>query len=181
LRKREPFRLKLPAGSIKNALVALGGILLIVHIGILVMFIAGGLMLKSYNNAWANVQPEKRQLDEFKDILNLTKQYEELFSRLVKERLSIAPKLNCISDVLTPGVWLSELSISGGIFQLKGSCVSASAQEMARIGGYLNGLRQNNELAKDFARLELISVQRRKIGPQEVVDFYISSKDLRGK
>src|SRR3989338_7010346 len=79
LRKRESFRLKLPAGSIKNLLVALGGVFILVHIGILVMFIAGGFVLKSYNKAWANVQPEKRQLDEFKESVTLTKQYEELF------------------------------------------------------------------------------------------------------
>lgn len=151
-------------------------IVVLVHLFLQVIILFQGLMLGPAEKAFAAMEPQRLQVDELKAKMEQTKVLEELLARFNAQRFSLSPKLNAISDSVTEGLWLYELVLSRDACELKGSCVSLGAQELAQIGKFLNNLRALPELSKAFPRLELVSVQRRKVGAVEVVDFIISSK-----
>ena len=146
------------------------------HLGLQAIIFFQSLMLNHAERAFAAIGPQRLEVDELKAKMDKTKVLEELMVRLGTQRFSVSPKLNAISDAVTDGVWLYELALSKDACELKGSCVSLGAQELAQIWKFLNSLRALPELYKAFPRLELASVQRRKIGDVEVVDFIISSQ-----
>lgn len=177
LRKKESFKFNIPKEGLKNSFTVLlpAGIVFI-HIFIQGIIITKGLMLKQAEGAFRAVGPQKKQLDEMEFQIQKIKALDEFFLRSASQRLITAQKLNIISDVLPPELWLTELSVSKDIWEIKGGSVSAAAQDMANIRKFLNALKTNKQISGSLSSLELVSVQRNKLGPTEVVDFTISSK-----
>ena len=175
LRKREPFKFNLSGNYLKN--IALPAIVIFILVNALIplLIISKSVMLKQVKSYFLSIQPQVKQIDEISLQVHRFKAQDDVFSRLIKARLTTAVKLSAISDCLSQGVWLSELWFSKDILEIKGSCVSAEAQEMAQIGKFLNALKADKQIGASFIRLELASVQRRKLGATEVVDFIINS------
>lgn len=180
LRKKQIFQFNLPQGKripfvgLVIAFFILPHILLPVCIGI------NSFRLKRAEAALKRIGPQKQQVDALKLQVDAARGLEALDLRLGQERFLSSPKLNAVSDSLSDGVWLEELTFSKEALEIKGSCYSLEGQELTQIGNFLNALKSDSSIAKDFPRLELVSVQRRKLGAIEVVDFAISSK-MQGK
>lgn len=145
-----------------------------IHLLLISFMAINSMMLKHLTSSFIKIEPQKKQIDAVKNELQRYKDLQELFSRLMKQRINTAIELNIISDCLPQGVWLYELSFSKGIWKIQGSCISVSGSETEQIGKFLNALKANRE--DSFRDLELVSIQRRKIAATEVVDFVISSK-----
>lgn len=175
LRKKQQVRLGFPKEYNKNIIKTVILIFISIHILIILLIAINSIMLKHLAASFIKIEPQKKQIDEVKGGLQKYKNLEDLFLRLSKQRIGMAPKLNTISDSLPQGVWLYELSFSKDIWKIQGNCISASSSETAQIGKFLNSLKSNDG-GSAFRDLELISIQRKKMGATEVVDFIITSK-----
>lgn len=149
---------------------------LIPHIFLQILIISNSVRLKFAESNFAKIQPQKAKADEVKSLLDTIKAQENLMARLLAQRFICAAKLNSINDILPEGVWLTELSLAKEGCEIKGSSVSLAGQEITQIRKFLSALKNDPALLKDFLRLELVTIQRRKISSQEVVDFVISSQ-----
>ncbi len=177
LRKRfKPLRFNLPVKNIRNAALLVSAVFLLAHIFFPILIFINSFRLKLLKEAFVKIEPQREQIDEIRGQLQKLKSLDELFQRIGRQRLSLAVRLNIISDYLPQGVWLEELSLSKEIWKIKGSCISGLESEMSQIGKFLDALKSAAASGKDFANLELVSVQRRKLGPTELVDFVFGSK-----
>lgn len=175
-KKRRAFQFKVSADNLRKILrQAIAGFVLI-HLLIPLITFTKNLKLKQVKRAFVNIQPQKEEIDEIRNQLQKFKSLDELSQRMRRQRLAVAPRLNIISDYLPQGVWLSELSVSKNVWEIKGSCIFGIESEMAQIGKFLDAIKADARSSKDFASLELISVQRRKLGPTEIADFILGSK-----
>lgn len=177
LRKKvQLLRFNLPVKNIRGIAILAIAVFLLAHIFFPVLILINSLRLKLLRKAFVNIKPQKEQLDEIRNQLEKLKSLDELFQRMGRQRLSLAVRLNTISDYLPQGVWLDELSLSRESWKIKGSCIFGLESEMSQIGKFLDSLKSAAASGKDFANLELVSVQRRKLGPTELVDFVFGSK-----
>lgn len=177
LRKRfKPLCFNLPVKNIRNIAILTIAVFLLVHIFFPMLILINSLRLKLLKKAFVKIEPQKEQIDEISGQLQKLKSLDELFQRIGRQRLSLAVRLNIVSDYLPQGVWLDELSLSKEIWKIKGSCIFGSESEMSQIGKFLDALKSAAASGRDFANLELVSVQRRKLGPTELVDFVFGSK-----
>ena len=175
-KKRRAFWPNLSAGNLKKFLPPVIAGFVFMHILIPLIVLTKNLSLKQAKRAFVNIQPQKEKLDEIRNQLLKFKSLDELSQRMRRQRLALAPRLNIISDYLPQGVWLTELTFAKDAWEIKGSCIFGIDSEMSQIGKFLQALKSDARLAKDFASLELVSVQRRKLGPTELVDFILGSK-----
>lgn len=175
LRKKQKVKLDFLKNYSKNIIKPVILIFISIHILLILLVAIDSVMLKHFTKSFIEIEPQKKQIDEVKGELQKYKNLEELFLRLSKQRLSIAPKLNIISDSLPHGIWLYELSFSKEIWKIQGNCISAPGLETTQIGKFLNSLKASDGEG-GFRDIELLSIQRKKIGATEVVDFVISSK-----
>lgn len=175
-KKRRAFQFKALADNAKKFLRPVIAGFILIHLFIPLITFTKNLRLKQAKRTFTNIQPQKEEIDEVRNQLQKFKSLDELFRRLRSQRLAVAPRLNIISDYLPQGVWLSELSVSKNVWEIKGSCIFGIESEMAQIGEFLQALKSDARFAKDFAGLELVSVQRKKLGPTEIVDFIFGSK-----
>ncbi|OGX24214.1 MAG: hypothetical protein A3J51_01445 [Omnitrophica WOR_2 bacterium RIFCSPHIGHO2_02_FULL_45_21] len=179
-KKRRAFRPKLSVDSLRKILgPAIAGFVFI-HLLIPVVTFSQKLSLGRAKKAFLDIQPQKEKLDEIRNQLKGFGNLDELFKRMRGQRSGIAPQLNIISDYLPQGIWLSGLSVSKSAWEIKGSCIFGTEGEMAQIGKFLQALKSDARLDKDFASLELVSVERRKLGTTELADFILGSK-TKGK
>lgn len=175
-KKRRAFQFKLSADNLRKILRPVIAGFVFIHLFIPFITFTENLRLKQARKAFVNIQPQKEKLDEIRNQVQKFGSLDELFQRMRVQRSNVAPRLNIISDYLPQGLWLFELSISKNAWEIKGSCIFGIESEMAQIGKFLEALKSDARFAKDFASLELISVQRRKLGPTELVDFILGSK-----
>lgn len=173
-RKKQLPQFKFPQGNLKKFLAILIAVWMLVHFLLQVFIIINAVRLRQQEKAFAGILPQKQQVDEIKAHVDKAKAFEDLFSRVSVRRFVAAAKLDYLSDVLPEGVWFQELSFSQEMGEIKGSCISLNAQELTQVGKFLNALRADKQMRKDFPRIELVSVQRRKLGATEIVDFVIS-------
>lgn len=134
------------------------------------------LLLRRVNKALDSIAPQRKQIDQIREERLKHTALEKLFSSLFQSRLSVAPRLNAVSNGLPQGLWLDEFLFSGSVWEIKGKCFSASSSEMAQIGQFLNILKSDKDSARAFGGLELGLVQRKKIGPTEIAEWTINSK-----
>ncbi|MDO8748166.1 MAG: hypothetical protein Q7J72_03495 [Candidatus Omnitrophota bacterium] len=176
LRRGQKTAFNLPQGFLKK-IVALGiSVVILPNILIPALVLAKSLRLKQASKALDNIAPQRKQIDRIREESAKHKALEKLFSGMYSSRLSIAPKLNAVSDGLPQGVWLDEVLFSGENWEIKGKCFSVSSSEMTQIGQFLNVLKSNKDSARAFSSLELGSVQRKKLGPTEIAEWNINSK-----
>lgn len=176
LRKRQINQFTLPKKYLNSALLLVIAVIAITHILIQGLIVSKGLMYASAEKRMRSIQPQKQIVEEMRSAVQKYKTLEDISSRLSRQRLAIAPVLNYTAHSIPQGVWLTQLSLTKEGWELRGSCVSAAGSEMAQIGKFLQALKQDAQMRSVFAKLELASVQRKKVGPTEVVEFIISSK-----
>ncbi len=174
-RKKPAFRLGLPKKYLRSAALLVAGAVIAAQILLQALILIRGLMLTGAQRRISGIRPKMLIVDALREDVRKYRSLEGLFLAAGQPRLRGAPVLNFIASSLPEGMWLSELSLSRDGGEIKGSCFSAQGSEMARIGEFLNALKQDAAAGAVFSKLELSSVQRKKLGPTEVVEFVINS------
>ena len=71
------------------------------------------------------ITPEKRQVDQIVGRLDVLRQKLDLIEGITSgKRVLWAQKLNIVSDLILPGVWLERMILAPGFFSLEGKSVS---------------------------------------------------------
>ena len=194
-KQRKSFtHLKLSVASqlpiFKICLYVAGG-LVVVHTLLVLILVQQSYSLRGLKSRWEGIA-EKRKV-----VFELTQRHEELtarektFQQLTSGRPLWARRLKGLSDSMVPGVWLRVLSMGersvaastpkdkGGkssvakILVLEGTVASVRGDELAMIGRFVRGLKENQDFFSDFQGVEVDSTRRRSIKDIEVMDFKI--------
>lgn len=130
---------------------------------------------------WTELAPVKKKVNIVKQELSDLSQRVGGIDQLVVKRFLWSEKLNQLSDLIAPGIWLSELSLTPALparglpasLNLKGSVISQYGEEMAIVGKFMANLKKHKGFSEDFANIELKLIQRREIKDAEIVDFVL--------
>ena len=152
------------------------GILIIVHLYLSSVIIAGNIRLGLLDNKWQSLKPQRQMLEDSRKGYQGLSQDDAAVQQLAKEGIMWAKKLNKLSLNLPAGIWFNEISVSPKDFILKGSVVSLQQEEMNAINKFMDNLKKDSVFLKDFSNLELTSVQKKVIGGYDIADFVLSAK-----
>ncbi|MDD5476640.1 MAG: PilN domain-containing protein [Candidatus Omnitrophica bacterium] len=156
------------------AIPVLLGLFVLAHFYFAVISIAKGGQLASLKRKWTALEPQKKIVDEFNQQYSLTSQDASLTQLLTSQRILWAQKLNKLSLNLPAGVWFNDISLVKQNLTIQGSVISLKMEELNLINKLLDSLKADNGFFKDFAGLELSSVQKRSIGSYDVADFVLT-------
>ncbi len=152
-------------------------LMLVVHLFLGALWLAGMGRLSGYRANWQKVLPDKTVLDSInKESGDLKKKINMISDMTIKKSVLWAPKFNAISDVLPRGLWIRKMTLDKTGLVLEGSVVSKTRNEINNVGLFLSALKQNDDFMKDFSSLEVNSIQRGKTNAIEVTDFTVMAK-----
>ncbi len=149
-------------------------ILIIVHIIIASLGVTRYSQLSLLKNKWEKMLPERKTLEEFNNEHMLYSEGSKDIQKLVNERINWAEKLDRLSSILPPGMWLESISVSGKAFNLHGKVVSLAKEEVSLIRNFVDDLKNKPNFVKNFSTLELSSIKKETIGGYQVADFNLS-------
>lgn len=130
---------------------------------------------------WAELAPLRKSVDVIRqETADLDKRAGGI-DRLMVRRFLWSEKLNQLSNLVIPGIWIRTLSLNPSppsknlplTLNLKGSVVSRQGEEMAIVGKFITNLKNDRDFSEDFNNIELKSIQRRGIRGTEVMDFVL--------
>ena len=149
------------------------GLLVIVH-----LFLGGFLLLKSLqhkilNKKWTQLSSQFQKVNEWKRQYNISSQQIEQMDKMLAQRITISDKMQILSKVLPNGIWFNHLNLNNKEFNLKGSVVSMTKNQMHLLNLFLNRLKEDELFFKDFVRLELGHMSMRILGGFSIMDFIL--------
>ncbi len=152
-------------------------LMLVVHLFLGALWLAGMGRLSGYRANWQKVLPDKTVLDSInKESGDLKKKINMISDMTIKKSVLWAPKFNAISDALPRGLWIRKMTLDKAGLSMEGSVVSKTQNEINNVGLFLSVLKQNDDFMKDFSSLEVNSIQRGKNNAIEVTDFTVMAK-----
>ena len=146
--------------------------------------------LKRLNKRWAEMNQSHMRLLELKAQIKQVSDRVVTIEDMLRRRFVWARKLNQLSDTMSKGIWLKEVSLVSKTRQpaakgekpkkfyslvLRGSAVSQDEEETAVIGKFMKDLKDEKEFFADFSDIELNSIQSDKINNRNVMHFTITS------
>lgn len=179
LRKQKKLDLKLDLEMVDKIKFLAGGVFAgILILLILLLVIGSAVRKKQIVNLMMKEQaiaPKKAQAEEAnKDILFLMAKMAEL-DEITKRKFLWSKKLNELSDLVLPGIWLTRIYTDPeGRFMIEGSVISKKEEAMATVGKFMKDIRESQAFFRDFSNIKLESVQRKGTSDRDVVDFKIA-------
>jgi len=149
------------------------GLLICVHIYLAILNITKNNQLRTLNNKWQELQPQRKILEDFNKEYAILSEDAAAIQQLTKQRINWAEKLNKLSVNLPSGIWFNEISIFSRDFTLQGSVVSLQKEELSLINKLIDSLKNDTTFFKDLNNLELSSVQKKIIGGYDIADFIL--------
>ncbi len=160
--------------GVGSALVLL---MLVVHLSLGALWLAGMGRLSVYRANWQKLSADKTALDAINnESKDLKKKINMIADMTTRKSVLWAPKFNAISEALPRGLWLRKMTLDKTGLIMEGSVVSKTGNEINNVGLFLSALKQNNDFMKDFSSLEVNSIQRGKTNAIEVTDFTVMAK-----
>ncbi|MBU1932853.1 MAG: PilN domain-containing protein [Candidatus Omnitrophica bacterium] len=178
LRKQKKMDFKLDLEVIGKVKFLAGGVFAGIVIFIIIFLFAGssirkkqiiGLMMKEQA-----ISAEKTRAEEAnKEIIFLMAKMTEL-DEIMKRKFNWSRKLNELSDLVLPGIWLTRIYTDAeDRLIIEGSVVSKKEEAMATVGKFMKDIRENESFFRDFSNMKLESVQRKGTGDRDVVDYRV--------
>jgi len=173
----DAVKLNIPKEVIVGVGVGVILMLLGVHLFLGAIWLVSQGRLNKINAAWQLVVPDKTALDSMnRQNGDLKKKIATISDMTTNKLVFWAPKFNAISDAIPKGLWLRKMTLDKTALTMEGSVVSKNESEINNVGVFLSTLRQNDAFMKDFASLEVNSIQRSKDNTVEVTDFTVTAK-----
>lgn len=169
-------------------LLASNAVFIAILLIISVVNLSRTITLRALNTRLEGLAPEQQKIIEIQRKTSQFKAKNSLFSPFVSGRFYWSKKLNVLSDLIIPGIWLRDLSFEKNLLsttgrsstgqvsfsyslKINGTAVSIEGDEMSIINDFIKGLKTNPEFFEDFKTIELESILRRRIASVEVMDF----------
>lgn len=183
----------------KIPLVVFGGLVLF-HLLFISLNTVTKIRLKSLKNNWQGISLKREKLNQIKAELKEVNAKIPLIEQLMRDRILWSRKLNQISELAVPGVWLNELSLEIKeealprpiartkvktpaakpkvlkYLIIEGSCASRGKDEPALIGRFMQNLKSDASFSSDFTGIELGPIKERRIEQIEVMDFILTGR-----
>jgi hypothetical protein len=192
---------------LKNIPVRLIAVILIaslvsIHILLFGVGMYSRLAIDRLDKAFTGMTSGRKEADSIKAQIALKKNKVDAINSLIAKRFSWSKKLNALSDSMTTGVWLNELSYEERMREgtpqaaaqkgvktepkqpamrtilkylvLTGHASSVGGQGTALIGKFISSLKDNSSFYSDFQQIELVTMKSGKYDGQEVMDFKIA-------
>lgn len=119
-----------------------------------------------------SIKKEAGEAELLNQELNLFKQKIGIIDELMSRRFLWAKKLNQLSDLVSPGIWLTDFFFDPQqSMRISGSVVSKKGEEMAFVAKFMKNLKEDSSFFAGFKDIELEGIQRRIVQNIEVVDF----------
>lgn len=162
-----------------EVVIGLGGgliiLLVFVHIGLLLINFGKIGEHKKLQAKWSEISPDKERIDA---VINEKRTLESKINDIKKitegDTVQWSQKLNILSNRLPRGVWLKKVALTDEMFFIEGSAISRQKQEMLSVTNFTSNLKKDENFLKDFADMDLGSIQRRTIKKIEIADFLIT-------
>lgn len=123
------------------------------------------------------LKQEAKEAELLSQELSSFKQKLRIIDELMRRRFLWSKKLNELSNLVSPGVWLTEFFFDPQqLMRISGSVVSKKGEEMAFVARFMKNLEGDVSFFGDFKEIELEGIQRRSVQGREVVDFTLVLK-----
>jgi Tfp pilus assembly protein PilN len=175
-KKESPFKLNLDIDRFKVWIAGGIGAILV----LLIIFLSLGLFIRKFqiNKLLTKEKGFSYRLSQIEGVnkeISVLKVKMSVLDELTKRRFLWARKLNQLSDLMLPGIWLTHVyTDSENRFMIEGSVISKSEEEMASVGKFMKNIKEDVEFFKDFRNIKLESVQRNNRNNMDIVDFKIA-------
>lgn len=151
------------------------GSLFIIHLLLTAVLTLKAMSRARLDRQWQEIKPQKEQIDILKKDMQMMEDKLKTIQQLTtKSKIIWSEKLNIVSDVMPNGVWLRRIFLSGNNLEIEGSAASKRGEEMILVSRFVNNLKKDNRFYLDCQDIAVGSIQRRKIGHIELVDFVIN-------
>lgn len=171
------------SGFSKEKLIIAGslaaGLLVAAHLFLFFSFASKSRQRAELNKQWQGLSSQRGLLEELKKDYGPQAQALKQAGKIDAGVGKWALRLNRMSMDLPYGVWFNFLSFDSGSFILKGSAVSLEKEELSLINKFMDNLKDDKALSRDFSNLTLGAVQRRTLGGYDIVDFTLSASQRK--
>jgi hypothetical protein len=109
------------------------------------------------------ITPEKRQVDIIIGNLTALRQKIGTIENITSgKRVLWAQKLNIVSDIILPGVWLEKMTLEKGFLSLEGKSVSNKGAQLALISNFNIQLRNSPVFMMGVKSVDISLIDRTK-------------------
>ncbi|MCM8782157.1 MAG: hypothetical protein NC828_03810 [Candidatus Omnitrophica bacterium] len=151
-------------------------------LGALIFFKA--VLLKKLDLQWQPLQPKKAEMEKINLECATLEKIVLPVRQLVENKFLWSKKLNQISDLMIPGVWLNRLvfeeqfkDVQKGVYKkaliLEGCAVSSFGEETALIGKFIKVLQEDKEFFSDFSEIKSGPLEKAVIEKTPIMYFRI--------
>lgn len=166
------------------------GILLALHLVLGFAVLLKGASLKRLNSRWQLLKSQGTEIEDLNTKMKAAKKVVLPVRQLIEGRIYWSRKLNQLSDRMTPGIWLTGLTVNtqgssdrksgyGGSVHLQGYAAALYGDETALVGEFIKALQEDEEFIRSFDSVELNSMTRETLAGNAVMNFGVSLS-LRG-
>lgn len=196
LRKKvSPFagiaKMNLSSIDVKNIpvlhiVIGICGIVVALQIGLFAFGMISSAQLSAVSKRLSELMPQKKEADVLKARVTDINRRSAAIDELMLKRFSWAKKLSALSDCVTPGIWLSELSyderqgvgknnkIMPGSLIMSGFALGAGEQGTSLVRRFIKTLQGNQDFSVHFESIDLVSSRSDKVDGQDVMSFRIT-------
>lgn len=140
--------------------------------------------LKKLNLKWQTLQPKKIEIDHLNSQINSIEKTVSPIRQLVEKRLLWSKRLNELSDLMTPGIWLEHLSIETQIkdaekgiilriLNLEGCAAALYGDETSLVGKFIKALQENKDFFQHFSEIKLGPMEKAILENNPIMKFKI--------
>lgn len=164
----------------KPVLILAAGLLIFLHVLLLTFFSLKSAQLFFLKQTWASLEGDTKLLNSTKtEIRDLEGRVTSMKTCLTRPA-SFTQLFSVLTRATPGGLWLERFSYSEQGLVIQGSVISLDQDEMTIIGKFLQDIKSQPSFEGLFSKIELSSVQRRKVKTFDVVDFVLLG-DLKGQ
>lgn len=149
---------------------------------------AQGFALTKLEKELKNLETSRRELRDIKTHLRFLQGQISAAEKMLIPAFFWSQKMNDISDLLPPGVWLTQMELEhrrvtgsqgeilseGSLLMIHGRVYSKEKDEAAIVGKYISALKAKKGFSKDFEDIRLENVQTRGLGQIQAAEFVLA-------
>jgi len=192
LRVKKKQALALPALPVIPIVIGVIGFLIALQLILAVLVQAKKVVFNSLNGKYSSISASHVQATTLENNLKNLSYKIDTVEKLSTSRFKVSKKLNDLSDLMVPGVWLRSIDIRKGespsepgvlreALVIEGSSTVSGEKEDGSIGRFVNSLKESAPFSEDFSEIELTKVERKKIRNTEVMDFIVICTFKKGR
>lgn len=144
--------------------------------------VAKSVSLKHLNNKWQTLQPNKAEIDSLNAQIGGIEKNILPVRNLLKKRILWAEELNALSNLITPGVWLTKFFIQKQpaekgtykyVLNIEGCAAALYGDEATLIANFVKALQSDREFFKNFSEAKMGPMEKAMVDKMPVMNFKI--------